>query len=657
MKRKLIPLVSIVTLLWILLGCPNVLERIYFGCRRDMLQFQRALVRVRANKTPGKPLWTRKYKIPLKMGQGWYGWPPHCIKLLYLEPRNVQVSILVADEKVGFVCDLYEQQRGFIERKFVNRCLPMAASRNLSSCNGSFGVLFIKFYLPWQSNYKIVVKGITKSDTCCFIFSSPGNDKNWINDPSFQDFGTPLLRHWLGLSSVRTLKYWIPLYSNGYIVDCTLYQRCGLILGRVQSSFEDCGRYEKSGLFGVLQPIWIPNNSRADMGSVFIEMNVQSLSIVRSSNCFWVIYGTDSQMRHYHFVLDHICTEDYSKLALQVNIDRSDKFLYLALVKNASSDDAVKVTDIRIHTTHKPALNISENIWRLPFPEKFYIKVVFTISRWRIPRNSELTLAIPLSMHKMFILKEFLKFYKTGPVVAVIAIQNEQEKKELLEYLSFIPNNMRMNVEFVVVLTSPWKDRFPINQLRNIALQYTITDFVCVLDVDTFPISSAFGAFPQIIEKEPELLPLTRKRCLVVTNWIAADSEQLTYPTIEDLKEKYLKTWFPYCEASQSPISFRRWLYENNSYFVSFQPNFEPYCIMRTREFILFDERFRGYGFNKVSWAFEAAVEGVEFLVDNRFFVLHKDHPTQRVENSLQYWLNWISYYTFVNEKLFKTVE
>ncbi|GJD08843.1 Glycosyltransferase-like protein LARGE2 [Galdieria sulphuraria] len=637
MNSKFFTLVSIVTVLWNLITCIILLERIYLGAERDLLQLQRALVRVRSSKTPKTPLWSRKYQIPLKMGQGWYGWPPRCIKLSHLEPTSVQLYIRILDEK------------------FVSSCQPNAAPRNLSCFNCGFE--FLKFDLPWQGNYKVIVKGTTKSDTCCLIFSTPGDNNNWINDPSFQVFGTPLLRHWLGLSSTRTLKYWMPLYSNGYDVDCVLNHSCGLLLGRLQSSFGDPQSFGKSDLFGVLQPIWIANNLRADINFLCIEMNVQSLSNVRSLNCFMVIYGTTSQMRRQNFVLDLVCLRDYSKLVLQLKVDRSDPFLYLALVKNASSDDAVKVTNIRIQPKQSLVANVSENVWRAPCLMNDYTNDIFTISRWRKPNKSELTLAIPLSMHRMFILKELLKFYKTGPVVAVIAIQSEQEKKELLEYLSIIPNNMRMNVEFVIVLISPWKDRFPINQLRNIALKYTTTDFVCVLDVDTFPVSSAFTAFPQIMEKEPELLPMNRKRCLVVTNWIASDSEQLVYPSVEDLKSKYLKTWFPYCEASQSPISFRRWLYDNNSYFVSFRPNFEPYCIMRTRDFILFDERFHGYGFNKVSWALEATLQGVEFLVDNRFFVLHKDHPTQLVENSLQYCMNWILYYAFVNEKLFETTQ
>jgi len=638
-----------------LLTFPSIVERICVGTKRDLLQLQRALIRVQTLKTPKKPIWTRKYQIPLKIGQGWYGWPPRCIKLENLESTSIQLRVHMPQEEVGLVCDIYEEEQGFLEKKFVSRSQENG-TLDSSSRSGSSREPSVQFLLQPQRNYKVTVQGISTSHMCSLVFSTPGDENNWINDHTFQVFGTPLLRHWLGLSSTRTLRYWIPLYSGGYSVECSSsIQRCSLILGRDWDTLSG----EKSAFFGVLQPIWIPNNSIANLQPLHIEMNIQSLSDQFSPSCIVVIYGTSSQIRQHSFVWKHICQEYFGKLTFRVNINKMDRFLYLALVKNASSSDAIKITDISVRPDIAPSTsNVEENTSKESLSMNLDAERIFVVARWRKPQSTELTIAIPLSMHRIFTLKELLKFYATGPVVAVIAIRSEQEKNELLEHLSRIPSYMRMNVEFVVVLISPWKsDRFPINRLRNIALNYTTTDFVCVLDVDTFPISSSFTIFRQIIEKEPELLPLNRKRCLVVANWIAADSEHSVRPSIHDLRAKYLKTWFPYCKASQSPVSFRRWLYDNHSFFVSFQPNFEPYCIMRTRDFISFDERFQGYGFNKVSWAVEATVQEVEFLVDNRFFVLHKDHPTQNAENSFQYWLNWITYYTFVNEKLFETIE
>lgn len=645
-------LVLAFVLLW------KLLVRLELGVKGDLLQLQTALIRARTIKTPRKLEWTRKYSVPVKSGQGWYGWPPRCITLLDLEPTSVLLQINMPDEKFRFICDLYEQDKGFIERKFVNRfqsnMLPKNLSRDLTVAES-----FVKLYVQPQHNYKFIVKGATISAICSLVFSTPFDDQNWIKDPSFQVFGTPFFRHWLGLSSTRTLKYWLPLYADGYAVECVSNGSCGLILGRWKSNREKSLCSSESTLFGALQPIWIPSKWRSDMDSLYMRMNVQKLSTLPLSSCFMVIYATSSDMACGKFMLNDICLEDTRtlRLSLPVKINRYDKFFYLAFVKNTSSEDGIQLTNVRMEANNELSSKASESIWKTCSLRSFGTESIFVISRWRRPRNTELTLAVPLSMHRMFTLRNLLRFYKSGPIVAVVAIQNEQEKKELLDFVSLVPNHMRMNVDFVVVLVSPWKDEFPINRLRNIALQYTTTDFVCVVDVDTFPISPAFVAFPRIIEREPELLPPNRKRCLVLANWIAAEWEQHTLPSIHELKAKYLKTWFPYCEASQSPISFRRWLYENKSFFVSFQPNFEPYCIMRTREFISFDERFRGYGFNKVSWAFEANLRGVEFLVDNRFYLLHVDHPTQKVEKSHQYMRNWIAYYAFVNEKLVETVE
>ncbi len=64
----------------------------------------------------------------------------------------------------------------------------------------------------------------------------------------------------------------------------------------------------------------------------------------------------------------------------------------------------------------------------------------------------------------------------------------------------------------------------------------------------------------------------------------------------------------------------------NESYDVSYEDLFEPYIVMASGEVPLYDERFQGYGLNKVSHLASVAKKGGKFLVLPGVFVVAPAH-------------------------------
>lgn len=58
---------------------------------------------------------------------------------------------------------------------------------------------------------------------------------------------------------------------------------------------------------------------------------------------------------------------------------------------------------------------------------------------------------------------------------------------------------------------------------------------------------------------------------------------------------------------------------------MTWEPDFEPYIVVH-RNVTEYDNRFMGFGWNKVSHIMELEAQGYQFLVLPNVFIIHKPH-------------------------------
>lgn len=58
---------------------------------------------------------------------------------------------------------------------------------------------------------------------------------------------------------------------------------------------------------------------------------------------------------------------------------------------------------------------------------------------------------------------------------------------------------------------------------------------------------------------------------------------------------------------------------------MKWQPDFEPYIVVKS-DVVQYDERFIGFGWNKVSHIMELEAQEYEFIVLSDVFIIHNSH-------------------------------
>ena len=200
---------------------------------------------------------------------------------------------------------------------------------------------------------------------------------------------------------------------------------------------------------------------------------------------------------------------------------------------------------------------------------------------------------------------------------------------------------------------------YPINALRNLALHVVATELVLLVDVDFVPspqLALLCGATPAPCAQahacpqhhtagtgsnsaqEPVSYAEARSLCgsgavLVVPAFeVGMESELDELPsTQKDLAslwregraEGFHVSKFP---KGHSPTDFERWFESSVPYGVGYQEHFEPYVIAWRGSVPRYDERFRGYGMNKISHLHEIAASGKTFVVLPGVFLTAREH-------------------------------
>jgi glycosyltransferase-like protein LARGE len=211
---------------------------------------------------------------------------------------------------------------------------------------------------------------------------------------------------------------------------------------------------------------------------------------------------------------------------------------------------------------------------------------------------------------------------------------------------------------------NPYDFLYPINALRNLALDGCQAEYVLSMDADFIISADAYSSIRSVLEM-PSIANDKRRQAFVLPafEWINKVEKIPRYMDFDQLRvycsrgrilpfhskrferARYEpKDLYEWCYGLISvPKHFRitriqnltdypRWLKSDSPYSVEKQENavdsyYEPYYVTKRSHMIRFDERFRGYGFNKRVNTMAMQNSNFEFIVLPKVYALHRYHP------------------------------
>jgi Glycosyl-transferase for dystroglycan len=237
-----------------------------------------------------------------------------------------------------------------------------------------------------------------------------------------------------------------------------------------------------------------------------------------------------------------------------------------------------------------------------------------------------------------------------GPVSFAAVVNSVQDLDVLFQFWTDNPL-IQEYVSLHVLMELPQlkrgeNGRYPINQLRNLAMHNVKTDYVFLNDVDFVPSDHAHDKIAALIQHSA----LATK-----TFWVLPAFERLAHANTKDPahskdevtdvnmipknktellaaihQDKVVTIFHPYFKFGHGPTNFNKWynLTDDNStmYPIEYEQWFEPYVVCKTQDLHPYYAQFRGFGFNKNSFFAEAKHRKFQYYVLPHQFVVHMNH-------------------------------
>ncbi|KAG6459736.1 hypothetical protein O3G_MSEX011570 [Manduca sexta] len=244
----------------------------------------------------------------------------------------------------------------------------------------------------------------------------------------------------------------------------------------------------------------------------------------------------------------------------------------------------------------------------------------------------DVTLVLQLSMDRLQFLERLVKHWE-GPMSAAIYL-SDCEVSKLETFIRDWSDTLsaRKNVAYHLVFKHD-SVHYPVNYLRNVALENVNTPYVFLMDVDFVPMA---GLYEHLRSAIKVINPYPQKQCLVV----AAFETQRYRASVPRSKAALLarlaaspadvapfraREW----PRGHRPTNYDKWATANKPYEVEWQADYEPYLVVH-RSVPKYDTRFSGFGWNKVSHSVELRGRGFRALVLPGAFVVHTPHAPSR---------------------------
>lgn len=240
------------------------------------------------------------------------------------------------------------------------------------------------------------------------------------------------------------------------------------------------------------------------------------------------------------------------------------------------------------------------------------------------PQGDDVTLVAQLSMDRLQMLEMICRHWE-GPI-SIALYMSDAEAQQFLRYALGSETLMsRKNIGYHIV----YRDGqfYPVNLLRNTALQEVKTPFVFLSDIDFLPM---YGLY-EYLKKAASMMDLTNEKKALVVPAFETQRYRLEFPKTKSelLSMLDMGTLFTFryhvWAKGHAPTNFAKWRTATTPYQVEWEQDFEPYIVVR-RDIPLFDLRFMGFGWNKVSHIMELDSRGFEFIVVPNAFIIHMPH-------------------------------
>ncbi|XP_043266757.1 LARGE xylosyl- and glucuronyltransferase 2-like isoform X2 [Venturia canescens] len=239
--------------------------------------------------------------------------------------------------------------------------------------------------------------------------------------------------------------------------------------------------------------------------------------------------------------------------------------------------------------------------------------------------EKDVALVTQCSVDRIMLLEELCKHWPGTISVALYLSDAEVEN-----FLGFVRNSEdlknRKNIAYHVVYKEG--EFYPVNYLRNTAMSYVSTSFIFQLDIDFLP---QYGLYENLMLHISNMkLSVLDKTALIVPAF-ETQRYRFTFPTNKQELIKYLNHGILFTfryhvwTKGHAATNYTHWKSASQPYEVEWEPDFEPYLVI-SRSAPRYDQRFIGFGWNKVSYVTHLTALGYKYIVLPDTFIIHRPH-------------------------------
>lgn len=240
------------------------------------------------------------------------------------------------------------------------------------------------------------------------------------------------------------------------------------------------------------------------------------------------------------------------------------------------------------------------------------------------PEEYDVTLVTQLSIDRLQML-ELLSNCWEGPISLALYV-SDAEAQQFLKYAQDSEIlTKRKNIGYHIV----YKDGqfYPVNYLRNVALNQSQTSHMFLSDIDFLPMPGLYNHLKSVVSR----IDMEKESKALVIPAFESQRYRLEFPTTKaDLlkkldKEEIFTFRYDVWPQGHLPTNYTKWRSTTAMYTVKWERDYEPYIVVK-KGIPLFDQRFVGFGWNKVSHAILLDLLEYKFVVLPDAFIIHMPH-------------------------------